>query len=270
MAYSLVLLLLFLLGASIGSFISVVIYRIQNNKPGILFGNSYCPYCKKQLKAKDLIPIVSYLLTKGKCRNCKKDISPYYIFLELVTGLVFMAIFLKFPFLQLISPENPTFTAAYFLPFLFYAIYSSLFIAIFFYDLQTKKIPDIFLFSLLPISIIGSLILGFPQIWSILVAAIIALIFFGGQILISKGKWLGEGDLYLSLSFAAILGWQFILVAITISYLVGALTSIPLLLFAKMKKDTAIPFAPFLIMGAFTTIFFGNDILSWYLALITI
>ncbi|MBU0668367.1 prepilin peptidase [Patescibacteria group bacterium] len=270
MAYSLVLLLLFFLGASIGSFLSVAIYRIRNNKPGIFFGNSYCTSCKKHLNVKDLIPIISYLVTKGQCRHCKKAISPYYLFLEITTGLVFIALFLKFPFLQFIPPDNFIFTAAWFIPFLLYAIYSSFFIGIFFYDLQTKRIPDIFLFSLLPISIIGSLILGSPQIWNMFVAGLIALIFFGGQIAVSKGKWLGEGDLYFSFSLAAIFGWQLLLVCITASYFIGALISIPLLLFANIKKDTPIPFAPFLIIGAFATIFFGNDLLSWYMDSITI
>lgn len=262
--------LIFFLGASVGSFLSVAIYRIQKDKPGIIFGHSFCPSCKKKLSARDLIPVVSYIILRGKCRSCKKSYSPYYIYLETITGLVFLALYFRFPFMEFAAMDTLSMSVSMLIPFILYSIYASFFVAIFFYDLQTKKIPDVFLFPLLGLTIIGSIILGSPGLWSIVIAIIIAFVFFGGQILLSSGKWLGEGDLYLALSIAIIFGWELFIVSTIIAYFIGALLSIILLATKQVKKKTAIAFAPFLIIGALVTLFFGNDLLSIYLATITL
>lgn len=262
--------LIFLLGASIGSFLSVAIYRIQKDKPGIIFGHSFCPSCKKKLTAPDLVPIVSYIILRGKCRSCKKSFSPHYLFLEAVTGLVFLALYFRFPFMEFATMENLSMSFGLLIPFILYSLYSSFFVAIFFYDLQTKKIPDVFLFPLLGLTVVGTIILGSPDLWSAVIAIIIALIFFGGQILLSKGKWLGEGDLYLALSIAIIFGWKLFLVSTVISYFIGAFVSIILLSTKQVKKKTTIAFAPFLVIGALITLFFGNDLLSLYLSTMTL
>lgn len=254
-------LLIFLFGASIGSFLSVAIYRIQKKLPGILIGHSICPSCKKRLSSQEMIPIVSYLMLGGKCSKCKKAISPLYLYLEITTGLVFLALYLHYPFME---------TSELLLPLIFNTLYASFFIAILFYDLQTKKIPDLFLFPLLGISLVGSLVMGAPSIPSMFGAALIAFLFFGGQIAVSKGKWLGEGDLYLSISLAVIFGWKLFIVSIVLSYFIGAIISIGLLATKKVKPKSTIAFGPFLVLGAITTIFFGNDLLAWYLSSLVI
>lgn len=262
--------LIFVLGASVGSFLSVAIYRIRKQQQGIIFGHSFCPVCKKKLRVQDLIPIVSYVLLRGKCNKCGKQISPLYLYLEVATGLVFLALYFRYPFLDFLGMEDLSRSISLFVPFLFYVIYASFFIAIFFYDLQTKKIPDLFLFPLLGIALLGSLIMGDPPFMSIIIALLITLIFFGGQILLSKGKWLGEGDLYLAFSLAIIFGWKLFLVNIVVTYFLGAATSIFLLATKQVKKKDAIAFAPFLILGAFITLFFGSDLVNWYLGTILI
>lgn len=270
MYQTLIIIFCFLLGASVGSFLSVVIYRIKNSKKGIILGHSYCPNCKTKLNALDLIPVFGYILLGGKCRYCHKPIAPSYFFLEIITGLVFTAFYLKFPFL--LSLEAGTTYPDLYLLFQFglYAIYGMFFVGIFFYDLQTKQIPDIFLFPLLGISILGSLILHSDQIPSILAALFIAWIFYGGQIVISKEKWLGEGDLYLGFSLAIIFGWKLFIVSTVLSYIIGTLISVPLLLSKKAGMKTAIPFAPFMITAAFVTIFFGEEIMKLYLSTLLI
>lgn len=257
-----------MLGASIGSFLSVVLHRIEKNKKGILFGTSSCPSCKKKLSALDLIPIFSYIFLRGKCRKCGKKISPHYLFLEIITGLVLLAIYAKYPFLYGGFEEQIRLVTSTLVPFIFFSIYSIFFIGIFFFDLKTKTIPDVFLFPLLLIAIIGSLIIGTPDIISIVIAIGIALLFFGGQILVSKGKWLGEGDLILSLILAIIFGWQLFLVSIIMSYFIGALVFTPLLVFKKAKAKARVPFGPFLVIGAFVTLFFGGEVLGWYLGMV--
>ncbi len=265
MAYTLVLILIFLLGASIGSFLSVVIYRVQNGKKGIVFGQSYCPQCKKKLVIIDMVPIASYVMLRGKCRHCKKSISPYYFFLELITGLVVLSTFLKFPFVIWLLDGTPIPDLQMLVQFLFYATYGCMFVGIFFYDLQTKKIPDLLLFPLIAVAAVGTLIMGNPTILEAIIAVAIALLVFGGQILISKGKWLGEGDFYLSIGMALILGWQKFILFIALSYFIGALVSIPLLTTKKTTLKSAIAFGPFMVLAGFLCIFFGDEIVKWYL-----
>lgn len=265
MANIIVLFLIFLLGASIGSFLSVVLYRVNNGKKGIVFGQSVCPKCGKRLVITDMVPIASYVMLRGKCRHCKTNISPYYFFLELVTGLVLLATYLKFPFLIRLLDGTPIPDLQMLLQFFFFAIYGCFFVAIFFYDLQTKKIPDIFLFPLIGTALAGTLLMGDPEILSALIAVVLALAVFGGQILVSKGKWLGEGDLYLAIAMAVIFGWQTFVLFVVLSYLSGALLTLPLLLSKKASLKSAVPFGPFMVFAGFLCVFFADEIIAWYL-----
>lgn len=263
------IIILFLLGASVGSFLSVVIHRIQKNKKGILFGQSECPNCKKQLQTIDLIPIVSYLMQQGKCRHCKKKISPDYLYLELLTAVAFAVLFTKYPFLEFGRDFAVNFSIEDLQFYIFGAIYSTFWIGILFYDLQTRQIPDVFLFPLLAIAALDLLIFRTGMLTSGAIAFVIAGIFFGGQIFVSNGKWLGSGDLYLSLSMALIFGTQLLVVAVVLSYIIGAAISIPLLASKNVKLKSQIAFGPFLVIGSFITMYFGEDLLQWYTATLT-
>ncbi len=270
MATLLLSILIFFLGASVGSFLSVVVYRIEKKKSGIIFGHSFCPSCKKRLRSRDLVPIVSYLMLRGKCGQCGTKISPLYLFIEIVTGLMFLSLYFRYPFLESASLESATLSTPLLISFTFFAIYTSFFAAIFFYDLKTKKIPDVFLFPLILFTAVGTLTLGTPSFVSVLLALAIAAVFFGGQIVVSKGKWLGEGDFYLALALAIIFGWELFVTNIVISYFLGAIIGIALLATKKATKKTAIPFGPFLVLGAIITIFFGQDLMNLYLSNLTI
>jgi leader peptidase (prepilin peptidase)/N-methyltransferase len=260
-----------ILGASVGSFLSVVIHRLCTQKKGIFFGHSCCTACNKKLKSKDLIPIISYILLKGKCRYCKKTFSVNYLYLEILTALVFLAIFLKFNFIaEDFAQGNYAFNGMTFLFFVLNVIYAAFLLAIFFYDLQFSQIPDVLLFPFIAIALVGSLIIGQPGIISMIIAVVIALAVFGGQILVSKGKWLGDGDLYLSLGLALIFGWQLFLIAIVVTYFIGAIAAAFLILSKKAKLKTAVPFAPFLVLGSLITVFFGQELITWYSSILII
>jgi len=259
--------LIFGLGASIGSFISVLVYRIHSNKKGIIAGRSICPNCKKELSATDLIPIFSYVINGGKCRHCKKQISYHYLLLELSGGMIFLTIFLNFYFF---NTDNFNIDWPMLLKFIFHLIYGSFLLAIFIYDLKYKEIPDVFLFPFIVIALLGTICTGSLNIFEILIAVVIVLFLFGGQILISKGKWLGEGDLYLSIAMALFLGWQKLLIAIIVSYIIGAIVSIILIIRKNAKMETAIAFAPFLVLGTFFAIFFGDFFIQSYLGLLNL
>ncbi|MCL4481010.1 MAG: prepilin peptidase [Bacteroidetes bacterium] len=265
--------LIFALGASTGSFLSVVIYRLHNKKKGIIFGRSFCPNCKKSLNASDLIPIISYIISGGKCHHCHKEISYHYLVLEAACGLVFLALFFLYPFFNILSGPEASgifFNWQYLIIFLFNAVYGTFLIGIFISDLKYQTIPDLLLFPFIIAAFIGSLVIGTPTFLSMVISAIIAAVVFGGQILISKGKWLGEGDLYLALAMALMLGWEKMLLAIAISYFIGAFVSIILLLNKKAGMESKIPFGPFLVLGTFFSVFFGSAIIQWYFGLLTI
>jgi len=261
---------LVILGASVGSFLSVVIYRLEHKQKGAILGRSRCPHCKKTLGTYDLIPILNYILLRGKCRYCGEPISLNYFFLELSTALVFLLMFFRFPFI--IEPgTNALYTVDWtaFLQFLFYTIDGTLLIAVFFYDLQYVKIPDVFMFPLIFLCLLGSLILNSADFPSLLIALLIALVFFGSQFWLSKGEWLGEGDLYLGIAMAFLFGWKLFLVSVSLTYILGAVISAILLAARKLKAKSKIPFAPFMVFGAFATILYGQEILQWYIKIVT-
>lgn len=237
--------LVLVIGLIFGSFLSMLIPRIYKKENGIFFGRSHCPFCKKILHPRDLIPIASYLINRAKCRFCKKKISAIYPIIEFTTGIIFLLIYVKFPY-----PQS-----------LIYFPLSLALIFTFFYDLKYLEISDIIL---LP-SILFALILGPEDIKSKLIGIAIGTGFFLIQILISKGKWVGAGDIRIGALIGAILGWQMTLIALILSYITGSIISIGLLMTKKKKIDQQIALGPFLVTGTFLTIFLGEKILNWYL-----
>lgn len=254
------LFLIFVTGASLGSFLSVVLHRFQKKEQGIFLGRSKCPSCKKNLESKDLIPLISFMILRGKCAYCKTKINPAYFFLELSMGLLAILFYLKFPFMM----ENVLLWGNILL-FLLHLVYSLLLLGIFFYDLRHMQIPDVLLFPLIGLTFIGSILISGMNFLNMMIALGIIMLFLGGQIVLSKGKWLGSGDLYLGISMAFLLGWEKLLVAIVITYGIGAAISLMLLFNKKINAKAKIPFAPFMVLGTFSSIFLGEKILLWYL-----
>ncbi|MFA5842506.1 MAG: prepilin peptidase [Candidatus Gracilibacteria bacterium] len=241
--------ILFVLGLLFGSFLSAAIYRIHNKKPGLIGGSSMCPKCQKRLLAHDLIPLLSYIWLFGKCRHCKRPISWYYPALELTTALVFITV-----------------GAFHLAPLPLYLFYALVLVFIFFYDLLYMEVPDQIL---IPAIVIAGLGLFYPGIMvgpkEALIGAGGLTVFFLLQILISKGKWLGGGDLRIGLFMGLILGWKLVLLATFLAYLLGSIISIGLLLSGKVTRKTMVPFGPFLVLGTFVALFYGDTIISWYL-----
>lgn len=263
--------LVFILGTAIGSFLSVTIYRLHENEKGIISGRSFCPACKKPLKWRHLVPIFSFLFLRGKCAYCDKKISPHYFILELLTGLAFLAAFFYWNFVVTIpSTVNPSIfnyeiNWQIFEVFVFYLIEFSLLVGIFFYDLMYKEIPDRFSLTAIVIAIAGGLLLKTISPLNMLIGGVSIFAFFALQFLLSKGKWIGGGDIRLGALIGVLLGWQLGLVALIIAYILGSIYSVILLIQKKITGKSAIPFGPFLVTGTFVAIFFGAQILYWYL-----
>ncbi|MFH1284407.1 MAG: prepilin peptidase [Candidatus Peregrinibacteria bacterium] len=263
--------LTFALGAIIGSFLSVAIYRIHMRKKGILISRSFCPACKKKIKFRHLIPIFSWLFLRGKCAYCGKKISAHYIMLEIVTGLLFLATFFMWNFIEtvpsIINPSVVDYTINWqtFEIFIFYIIEFSMLSGIFFYDLMYKIIPDRFSLPAIAVALTGGLVIGTLPPLDMLIGGAAILAFFALQFFASKGKWIGGGDLRLGLLIGVLLGWKLGIVALVVAYILGAIISGILLIMKKVGRRSAIPFGPFLVTGMIAAIFFGDKLLEWYM-----
>lgn len=254
------LIFIFCFGLILGSFTNVCIYRIPE-KISLWFPPSTCPGCSKHIKGYDNIPVLSYLILRGKCRNCKTKISMQYPMVELFTGILITLIYLKIGL-------------SYDLVFL--ASIAVVLITIAGIDLKTMIIPNGTVISLI---IIGGLYtiarIIFPSSFAIPITWLEALIgFFAASVplflvaVLSKGG-MGGGDIKLMAAAGIFLGWKGILLAMIIGSLTGALVSLTLILLKRRKRKDMIPFGPFLCFGIMVAAVVGGDIVTWYTNLFT-
>ena len=258
-------LFVFISGLCIGSFLNCIIYRLEQKKS--LKGRSFCPHCKHKLFWQDLFPVFSFLFLKGRCRYCHKKISIQYPLVELITGILFIFVF---------SLAYPALTLYQWIYVLYMFYMSSALIVIFVYDLKHYIIPDKVLFPAIVISLIYNFIpplfFGRPDqdILYAFSAAVIASGFFLIIFLVSKGRWIGFGDVKLAVLMGFVLGFPNVLAALFLAFFFGAIIGIILMVFKKKSLKSEIPFGPFLIFGTFMAIFFGSQIINWYLRLFLI
>ena len=245
-------LLIFIYGILIGSFLNVCIYRIPKEE-SIAFPSSHCPKCNTSLKWYDNIPVFSYIILGRKCRYCKSKISPQYPLIELSNAIIYLLLFYKF---------NLT------VDFVFYALISSVLIIITIIDLKEMIIPDSLVITILILSILHKLsnyILYKTPIN--LLDSIGGLVLAGGLfiiiILVSKGG-MGGGDVTLIGVLGFILGIKHIFLTIFLSFILGAIISIFLLITKIKGRKDPIPFGPFIILGFMITLFWGQQLINWY------
>lgn len=242
---------IFLMGLIIGSFLNVCIYRIPKGD-SIIYPSSHCMNCNTTLKPWDLIPFLSYFFYRGKCRYCGTKISIQYPFIELLNGLIYLFLYYKF---------------GYSLRFIQYGILSSLLIVISMIDLKYQIIPN----RLIILGFISSFLFQLPLFIkdiSLLVKSITGLLLGGGIFLlisiITKGA-MGGGDIKLMGVLGFWLGWKWILFVMFLSFFLGAIISILLLLLKIKGRKDMIPFGPFIGIATLMTVFYGNDIIYYYL-----
>ena len=256
-----IFMVVFLTGLVVGSFLNCVIYRL-NTKESFLFSRSHCPKCHHILKWYDLIPILSFIIVKGKCRYCQKKISWQYPLVEIATGIVFLLI-LNYE----LRIMNYGFNLEIMLNSLFLILNSCFLIVIFVYDLKHYIIPDKIIYP----AIITALIFNFQ--FSIFNSSILSGLgaagFFFLFWLISRGRWMGFGDVKLGFFMGLFLSWPNILVALFSAFFIGAIIGIGLIALGKKTLKSQVPFAPFLVIGTFIALFFGKEIINWYMSLVT-
>lgn len=289
----------FILGICLGSLTKAIADRSLTNRT--FWGRSYCEKCKKQLAWYDLFPVFSYLFLRGKCRYCKTKLSVEYPLVELLMGFLIAGVFGKFipPNIFELGVYDQIIVA---LSVVFYCVVLIVLAAVFITDFKTGYIPDritypsiwfvliyllglsIFKVCLLYAALSGSslgkyllppysnyfythaLEISKPLFYGALMGLVLGL-FFYFLIVITKGKGMGGGDLKLGVFLGLVFGFPYSLVVLMLSFLLGSLFGVGLILIGKKKFGQTIPFGPFLSLAGIVSIFWGGQILAWYLGI---
>jgi leader peptidase (prepilin peptidase)/N-methyltransferase len=246
--------LVFMFGMCIGSFLNVCIYRLPSSMSIIKPSRSFCPQCKSAIKFYDNIPVFSYIWLKGRCRNCKASISLRYPLVELITGILAIAILFLFG----LTLEG-----------LVYFIFISSLLVITFIDIDHKIIPDIITLPGIPIGLLASFVLPamtfISSLVGLLVGGVSLLLVAWVYSLITHKEGMGGGDIKLLGMIGAFLGWKGVIFTIFAASLTGTLVGIIVMLQKGKNLKFAIPFGPFLSIGAMSYVFFGEKVVFWYL-----
>lgn len=242
-------------GAIIGSFLNVCIYRIPAGL-SIVSPASRCPQCLSAIRWYQNIPIVSWVVLRGRCASCRTPISVRYPLIEGANGLIFLLIFFRFGW-QVATP--------------LYWIFASALVVVTFIDLDHQIIPDSISLPGIPIGFLCSFLIP----WVGWFDSLLGILAGGGSLYLvatvyealTKKEGMGGGDIKLLAMIGAFMGWKAILPVIFLSSLLGSLVGIPVMLMKKADGKLAIPFGPFLAVGALTSLLYGPALVRWYLSL---
>jgi leader peptidase (prepilin peptidase)/N-methyltransferase len=240
-------------GAIVGSFLNVCIIRLPKEE-SIITPGSHCPHCNHPIMFYDNIPLISYLLLGGKCRYCKRSISAQYPLVEGITAISSFLLFLKYGFS---------------LSYLFYFSFVAALMIITVIDLYHQIIPDVISIPGIGVGLLGALIIPHITFFNSLLGILLG----GGSLFVVatlyqwlfKREGMGGGDVKLLAMIGAFLGWDAVILTILLSSLIGSITGIIIMVLKGKDFKYAIPFGPFLSLGAVTALFYKNEIISWYL-----
>ncbi len=238
----------FVFGAMIGSFLNVCIWRIPEGK-SIVFPSSHCPKCGQAIRPWDNIPILSWLVLRGRCRDCGDSISPRYPLVELLTALLSLAIFWLYgPSLQ--------YLAGFF--------FAAVLVVITFIDFDHQIIPDVISLPGIPVFfLLGWFVMGVP-FWECLLGILVGggflyLIAVGYELL-TKREGMGGGDIKLLAMIGAFLGWKSLFFVVFMSSILGALVGVAVIVLKGRDMKYAVPFGPFLSIAAVLYLFVGREL----------
>lgn len=242
-------------GLAWGSFLNVVIYRLPR-RMSILKPPSSCPHCKKKIKVYDNIPILSFLLLRGKCRYCKEKISLSYPLVEFLTPLSFLLLY-----------------SQHSLSFFFFAscLFASALIALGFIDFYHQILPDEITLPGLVLALVYSLFRPDLNLTQALIGAVsgagFLLLVYGAYFLLRKKEGLGMGDVTMMLMIGAYLGWRQVFFTLILASFSGALVGGIFVLYKKKDLQYSLPFGTFLAPAAFFSLLWGEKIVRAYLSL---
>lgn len=244
--------IVFVFGLVFGSFANVVIYRLPKGK-SIVSPGSRCPTCNKDILWYDNIPLISYIILRGRCRFCNQHISARYCLVEFVSGLLFLLIYLKF---------------GMHIQFFIYTLFAFSLLIMGFIDIDTYLISDIIVLPCILLGLVFSAVFpqmhyGLTRLESILYslgglllgAGILLFLAVVGKLLFRK-EAMGGGDIKLLAMIGAFLGWKSVLITIFFASLLGSLISVTLILIKKKTMEDYVPFGPYLGLGAAISMFY--------------
>ncbi|MBI3956437.1 MAG: prepilin peptidase [Candidatus Kerfeldbacteria bacterium] len=240
------ILLVAFLGLALGSFLNAFIWRFVRREK-ITGRHSMCVHCKHRLAAADLVPIASFVLLRGRCRYCRKPIPWHYPVVELATALVLLL---------------PLAVFGLTLAYLCVAVFSLFLELLFLLDLRYSILPDSVTVLALLTGAIVSVVLG-RDYSAIIWGAILGAGFFGLQYALSRGAWIGGGDIRLGAAMGAALGWQLLLIALALAYWSGAGVAITLVLTRRKRWKSRLPFGTFLSAATYLTLLAAPALSSW-------
>ena len=256
--------LIFIVGLIIGSFLNVCIYRIPR-KESIVYPASHCTECGQALAFFDLIPIFSYLILRGRCRSCGNRISGRYPLIELITGMVFLFLYIQYGLT---------------IAFAAYIFLMSALIVVFFIDLDHMIIPDkLVLFILIgalllviynivsPLAIYGDTRWWNPLLGTAIGSGFLFLVAVIGSILFKTNEAMGGGDIKLLIPIGLFLGWRLTILTLFLAILVAGVSGILLIAAKITSRKASIPFGPFIVIGTFVAIMWGYNIIDWYIGM---
>jgi prepilin signal peptidase PulO-like enzyme (type II secretory pathway) len=271
--------LLFVIGAAIGSFLNVVAVRYDPKKflfgAHIVKGRSHCLKCTRTLRWFELVPLLSFMVLEGRCRTCRSKFSLQYFFAELISACVFVGI----PY---VMPNSSLFLTTLWIGAAEALLLMSLI------DLRLKLIPDEVHIILIALGIIRvfvesrvfilgntsfvskyALLFGIAgNMWvNHLAAAAIGIVLFAALIVMTRGRGMGIGDAKLVFALGILFGWPDVLFIIVFAFVLGALYGLWKMLSGSARLKSAVPFGPFLALGALTVFLWGSQILGWYFSL---
>ena len=236
-----------ILGLFVGSFLNVVVERVHSNTSWVR-GRSQCPKCKHTLQWFELIPLLSFALQRGACRACGKRISWQYPLMELATGAVFAGLAAVFSLGA---------------PLVFYIIVTAFLLMIVVYDAKWQQIPDHFTLPAFGVAFLASMAVG--RDWrSVLLGITVGAGVFLLQYVVSRGTWVGSGDMRLGAVMGALLGLGGVVVALALAYISGAVFGVYLIMTRKATPKTKIAFGTFLVVATYVVLLFEERILAFF------
>ncbi|EKD33036.1 MAG: hypothetical protein ACD_76C00101G0008 [uncultured bacterium] len=253
-----------ILGLITGSFINALVLRLHAGE-SIVFGRSKCANCLLPISPADLIPVASFILLRRKCRNCKSIISWQYPLVEAVSCALFALSAYQHVFGLFGVDTSPIYLLHWHLVRDFAFIF--LLVSLFAYDARFRLLPDAFTVPGIITAFAFSAFLS-NNLYSALAGSLTAGAFFGIQYAVSKGKWIGGGDVTMGLMIGAMLGFGKTLVALFFAYAIGASLALILIALKKKKMNSVLPFGAFLSAGAIIALFAGDLIAKWYLGML--
>lgn len=237
-----------ILGLIAGSFLNCLAWRICHDE-SLVRGRSKCSRCGQVLKWFELIPVLSFVIQKARCRGCRQKISWQYPLVEIFMAGLFILSFWQHPVVDS--------------RLIFNLFVVSIFAVIFLTDLNFGVISDWIVWPSALVIFFCQLLFGLSW-WRLVLGMAISGSFFGLQYVISRGRWIGAGDIGLGFLMGTILGWPVILVALVFAYIGGAVVGLVLILLKKKTLASAVPFGAFLAPATIVALFWGDKIANWY------